>query len=61
MEGLAIILFTIYIVIILQAGLRILIEYNQRRLVKANFWCNVSILALLALLTLIVIIEFYLG
>jgi len=50
-----------YLVIIFLAGGKILIDYKMRQLVKANFWCNVAIFALLALLTLIILIEFYAG
>jgi hypothetical protein len=61
MNILFIVLFAIYIVIVFLAGGKVLCDYHVRQLVKANFWCNVAIFALLALLTLIILIEFYVG
>ena len=61
MEAAFIFLFAIYIAIVITAGLKVITCYNVRQLVKANFWVNVAIFALLALLTLVVLIEFYSG
>ncbi len=52
-------LVVLYIAIVFIAGTKVLFDYSVRQLVKANFWCNVAIFALLALLTLIVLVEFY--
>ena len=54
-------LFTVYFVIVIFAGCKVAYDYKLRQLVKANFWINVAIFALLALLTLVILIEFYAG
>ena len=54
-------LFMVYLVIVVFAGCKVAYDYEARQLVKANFWINVAIFALLALLTLIILIEFYAG
>ena len=54
-------LFTVYFVIVIFAGCKVSYDYQLRQLVKANFWINVAIFALLALLTLVILIEFYAG
>ena len=54
-------LFMVYLVIVVFAGGKVAYDYQLRQLVKANFWINVAIFALLALLTLIILIEFYAG
>lgn len=51
----------VYLVIVIFAGCKVAYDYEARQLVKANFWINVAIFALLALLTLIILIEFYAG
>ena len=50
----------IYIIIVIAAIGKVFTCYQYRQLVKANFWINVAIFALLALLTLVVITEYYL-
>jgi len=42
-------LYVIYFAIVIAAGIKVLVDYSFRQLVKANFWCNVAILALVAL------------
>jgi hypothetical protein len=60
MAGIFSFLFTIYIAIVILAFIKVLICCQVRQLVKANFWVNLAIFALLAFLTLIILIEFYL-
>ena len=48
-----------YILIVFLIGAKVVIDYNLRRLVKANFWCNVGIFSLLSVITLAILFEFY--
>lgn len=43
------VLYITYFVIVVAALIKVSVDYTLRQLVKANFWCNVAILALLAL------------
>lgn len=61
MAGAFSLLFVAYIAIVIAAFIKVLICYETRQLVKANFWVNLAIFALLAFLTLIILIEFYLS
>lgn len=53
-------LFVIFIFIVI-SGLLITFEYySKRQLVKANFWLNLAIFGLLALVCMVMIIVFFL-
>jgi hypothetical protein len=43
--------------VIISATGTILLNYKKRQLVKANFWLNVAIFALIVIISLIVIID----
>ena len=53
--------YIIYFLIVIAAFIKVSIYFELRQLVKANFWVNIAIFALLALLTLVVLNEFYLN
>ena len=46
-----------YLVIVALAIIKVVGDYEMRQLVKANFWLNVGIFSLLALLTLVIMNE----
>ena len=46
-----------YLVIVVLAIIKVVGDYEMRQLVKANFWLNVGIFSLLALLTLVIMNE----
>ena len=57
MIGLSFPFYLAYFVIILIASAVVKINYDSRQLIKANFWLNVAIFALVALLTLVMLNE----
>ena len=52
-------LFASYFLIVFIAGFKVIECYAVRQLVKANFWLNLAIFALMAFLTLIILIELF--
>jgi hypothetical protein len=52
-------LFASYLMIVFLAGFKVIGYYTVRQLVKANFWLNLAIFALMAFLTLIILIELF--
>lgn len=50
-------MIAICIFVIIAATGTILLNYKKRQLVKANFWLNVAIFALIVIISLIVIID----
>jgi len=60
MAGLFTVFFVMFIFIVI-AGLLITSEYySKRQLVKANFWLNMAIFGLLALVCMVMIFVFFL-
>ena len=57
MIGFSIPFYIAYFVIILITCAVVKINYDRRQLIKANFWLNVAIFALVALLTLVILNE----
>ena len=43
--------------VVVLAGIKVFMCYEVRQLVKANFWLNLAIFALLAFVSLILLIE----
>ena len=50
-------MIAICIFVIIASTGTILLNYKKRQLVKANFWLNVAIFALIIIISLIVIID----
>lgn len=46
-----------YFIIVVLAVIKVFADYEMRQLVKANFWLNVAIFAMIALLTLLIMNE----
>jgi uncharacterized protein (DUF983 family) len=46
-----------YFIIVVLAIIKVFADYEMRQLVKANFWLNVAIFAMIALLTLLIMNE----
>lgn len=46
-----------YFIIVLFAVIKVIADYEMRQLVKANFWLNVAIFAMIAFLTFLIMNE----
>jgi uncharacterized protein (DUF983 family) len=49
--------YAAYFAIVILAVIKVFTDYEMRQLVKANFWLNVAIFAMIALLTLLIMNE----
>ena len=57
MIGFSVPFYVAYFLIIILSGVVVKFNYHKRQLIKANFWLNVAIFALVALLTLVMLNE----